>query len=279
MENKNLPMLEIGKKMNDTVLAVIGNDKLMGFQKAFQMASAIERLNELLTDEYMKPIMQLQGTALGFKTDKDLVKNPSGKGYLKGEGYPIEIVKRCLIEAVLNGYQPTNNEFNIISATMYPTKNGLERKANEWVGLKYSVVSSIKSFDQTKGSALIDSHIKWSLNGEPSDIIIPIPIKIDMYTSVDAVLGKAKRKALAWLLSNISGEPVVDGDVEDTKFTIIPPKEIKSADEKENQRILDHILQSETLDDLSMVEAFVDTDDKLKEAYDKKLAELKQNKK
>jgi hypothetical protein len=43
-------------------------------------------------------------------------------------------------------------------------------------------------------------------------------LKIDKFTSVDAVLGKSKRKALAWLLSEITGEVVVDGDVEDVTF-------------------------------------------------------------
>jgi hypothetical protein len=47
----------------------------------------------------------------------------------------------------------------------------------------------------------------------------------DAYTSVDAVLGKAKRKSLAWLLSNVSGEIVVDGDVDDVTFEQIDGKQ------------------------------------------------------
>ncbi|MGV8131694.1 MAG: hypothetical protein ACP5N7_06365, partial [Candidatus Pacearchaeota archaeon] len=210
-QKQNLPMVEIGKSMNEEVLSVIGNDKLMGFEKAYQIASAIEKLESLLTDEYMKPIMSLQGNALGFKTDKDMVKDKTTGKYVKGDGYPASVVKRCLIEAVLNGYQPTNNEFNIIGGNMYPTKNGLERKANQWKGLRYTIIPSIKSFDPVKGSALVDSLIKWNYNGESNETIVPIPLKIDNYTSVDAALGKAKRKSLAWLLSNISGETVVDG--------------------------------------------------------------------
>lgn len=274
MENKNLPILEVGKRMNETVLSVIGNEKLMGFEKAYQMASAIEKLDELLTPEYMSPIMKLQGTTLGFKTDKDLVK-VNGK-YEKGEGYPMPVVKRCLIEAVLKGYQPTNNEFNIIGGNMYPTKNGLERKANEWNGLRYSIISTIKSFDQSKGSALIDSMIKWSYNGESNETLVPIPLKIDQWTSVDAAIGKAKRKSLAWLLSNISGEPVVDGDVEDTNCVVIPnSNDSKKIDaQKEYARITDHINNSKTLEQLKQIDKSELLDELQSKLYEEKEKEL-----
>jgi len=213
--------LTVSEKIDGVVLSVIGNKGLKGFLKAHTVSNAIVQLETLLDAEYMKPIMALQSTTLGFKTDKDLKKNPNGYGYVKGEGYPVEIVRRCLIEAVLKGYQPTNNEFNIIGGNMYPAKAGLERKANEWEGLKKSIVLNIKSMQVDKGSALVDAHIKWEIDGTKNDEIIPIPLKVDQYTSVDAVLGKAKRKALAWLLSNISGETVVDGEVEDLGNAVV----------------------------------------------------------
>lgn len=220
-EKKN--ELSISQKIDGIVLSVIGDRGLVGFEKAHRVSTAIVQLETILDAEYMKPIMYLQGTTLGFKTDKDLVKSPQG-GYVKGPGYPIEVVKRCMIEAVLKGYQPTNNEFNIIGGNMYPTKNGLERQANEYPGLKYSIILRITAFDKTKGSAEVDAHIKWSINGEDRSEVVPIPLKIDAYTSVDAVQGKAKRKALAWMLSNVTGETVVDGDVEDIGFKDVTPK-------------------------------------------------------
>ena len=122
----NISLVEKSKSIDEVVLSVIGKKGLAGFEKAFLVSTAIDALDSLLDNEYMKPIMKLQGTALGFRTDKD-----------RNGGYSLEDVKRCLKEAVLKGYQPTNNEFNIIAGNMYPTKNGLERKANEWHGLKY----------------------------------------------------------------------------------------------------------------------------------------------
>jgi len=230
-ENQNALELAF-KKADGVVLSVIGKKGLVGFVKAHAVSSAILQLQTILDDEYMKPIMALQGTTLGFKTDKDLVRNPNGKGYVKGDGYPVEIVKRCLIEAVLKGYQPTNNEFNIIGGNMYPAKNGLERKANEWEGLKYSIIPVIKAFTVDKGSALVDAQIKWSINGKEDDVTVPIPLKIDAYTSIDAAIGKARRKALAWLLSNLSGEIVVDGDVDDVTFTEIKESQQQPKEKK-----------------------------------------------
>jgi hypothetical protein len=210
----NNQLVKKSGEIDSVVLSVIGEKNITGFQKAHIVSSAILQLETLLDAEYMIPIMALQGTSLGFRTDKDLKRDGSG-AYVKGDGYPVEVVRRCLIEAVLKGYQPTNNEFNIIGGNMYPAKNGLERKANEWHGLKHSIIQTIKLFSVEKGSALVDAQIKWEINGESREETVPIPLKIDKWTSVDAVIGKGKRKALAWLLSNISGEIVVDGDVDD----------------------------------------------------------------
>ena len=100
--------------LNNSVMSVIGSDKMKSFEKAYIVAEAISNLQTLLTPEYMKPILALQGNRLGFRTDKD-----------KNGGYSEAQVKNCLIEAVLMGLQPTGNQFNIIAGNTYPTKEGL----------------------------------------------------------------------------------------------------------------------------------------------------------
>jgi len=61
--------LELAKKLNTEVFKVIGNnDALIGFEKAFLIATAAEQLKSLLTPEYMRPIMALQNNRLGFNT-------------------------------------------------------------------------------------------------------------------------------------------------------------------------------------------------------------------
>ena len=83
----------VSQELNSQITAVLSN-KVQGFQKAFVMASAIQTLKDKLTPEFMAPIMALQGSKLGFKTDKDLAKNPNTGKYEKVRGYPFEVVKK-----------------------------------------------------------------------------------------------------------------------------------------------------------------------------------------
>lgn len=206
MEQKN----ELSQEIDAQVLSVIGNKALIGFEKANVMANAISQLQKLLTKSYMEPIMALQGNRLGFKTDKD-----------KTGGYPMEIVRNCLIEAVLMGLQPTGNQFNIIAGNTYPTKEGCGYLLNHFEGLNYKIVCQLPRINPDKTSAAVDVSIAWTLNGATKQETIPIPIKMDSYTSVDAIIGKATRKGRAWLLSTISGVEVTDGEVEDVKHTVV----------------------------------------------------------
>jgi len=140
----------VSKELNSQILAVLSN-KVEGFEKAYIMASAIMLLQERLSPEFMKPIMALQGSNLGFKTDKL---------------YSMEEVKACLIDAVLLGLQPTNNEFNIIAKNMYPTRQGFGSLLKKINGLKYSISYSNPVFTTDKTSANCTATIKWELNGE-----------------------------------------------------------------------------------------------------------------
>lgn len=201
---------EVTKKLDQSVLSVIGSKTLLGFEKANKVAQAVSDLKTLLTNEYMAPIMNLQGNKLGFRTDKD-----------KNGGYTVDVVKNCLIEAVLMGLQPTGNQFNIIAGNMYPTKEGCGYLLNNFKGLSYKIVCGLPKVNQDKTSAAVDVNITWKLNGEEKTEVVPIPIKIDQYASVDSIIGKATRKGRAWLLSVVSGVEVTDGEVEDVKHTVV----------------------------------------------------------
>lgn len=83
------------------------------FGEAFVMGWAIKRMRQLVTDEMMTDIMLLQGTSLGFRTDKD-----------RDRGYPVNTVKDAMIEALLKGVKVTGNQFNIIANNCYITKEG-----------------------------------------------------------------------------------------------------------------------------------------------------------
>jgi hypothetical protein len=228
MENKLAlkdDSLAIAQKLNNSVGSVLGQKNLLGFERAFAISNAITELKVLLTPEYMKPIMAMQGNKLGFKTDKD-----------RNGGYSEEVVKNCLIEAVLLGVQPYGNQFNIIANNMYLTKEGCGYLLSNYEGLKQSIVCGLPKINEAKTSAAVDVTITWSLNGsEPQTTVIPIPLKMDSYTSVDALIGKATRKGRAWLLSNLTGIEIPEGDIKDA--VVIESTPIKSNEEIAAERI------------------------------------------
>jgi len=224
MENNQI---EIAKKLNESVTKVIGSDKMMGFEKAYQIANAVKDLKTLLTPEYMKPIMQLSGNRLGFKTDKDATG-----------GYSEDVIKNCLIEAVLTGVQPFGNQFNIIAGNCYITKEGFGYLLNNMKGLSYEIIPGLPRINAEKTSAAIVVKINFTINNEKKEREIDLPIKMNSFMGADAVIGKATRKARAWLFNTINGIEIGDGDVtEDAPFTTISTKITKTPEQIEKERM------------------------------------------
>jgi hypothetical protein len=243
---ENLPATtDIAQKLNTSISKVLSQSQVMGFEKAFLIASAVKELKHLLSSEYMAPIMELQNNRLGFKTDKEL-------------GYPETIVKNCLIEAVLMGVQPFGNQFNIIAGNCYITKEGFDYLLKNINGLDHEIIPELPRIGTT-GSAAIVMKIKWTLAGMTKDRAIDIPIKVNQYMGTDAIIGKATRKAEAWLYRTITGINVSDGDANenDAKRTIlIPSQEIN----KEEERVLLMIQDTTTQEELEKLRPSLTTD-------------------
>lgn len=219
MDNKNTGLLKVEtiKELNESVVSVIGADGLIMFEKAYLIANAAQKMKTLLTKEYMSPIMALQGNKLGFKTDKD------DKG-----GYSEEVVKNCLIEAVLTGVQPFGNQFNIIANNCYITKEGFGYLLANFKGLSYEIIPALPRVNNDKTSAAVSMKISWSLNGgEKNERDIDFPIRMNSFMGTDAVIGKATRKARAWLFNTINGTEIADGDVMEVKAEITSATEEK----------------------------------------------------
>lgn len=251
------------EKLDSSVLTVIGSRAILGFEKAHVVSTAINDLKLLLTDEYMKPIMALQGNRLGFRTDRD-----------KNGGYTVDIVRNCLIEAVLMGLQPTGNQFNIIAGNTYPTKEGCGYLLNNFPGLNYEIVCGLPRVNSEKTSSAVDCAISWSINGsDPIEKTVPIPIKMDSYTSLDSVIGKATRKARAWLLSRIMGMEVTDGEVEDVKHTVVSSTVKKTPEQQAFERLNTLISECANVEMLQTYREHIGSLEQ-QELFDAKLEEL-----
>lgn len=202
----------IATELNMSVAKVLGADAVTGFEKAYLIANAAGELKRMLSPEYMKPIMDLQGNRLGFKTDKDIAQ---GGG--KGPGYQEDIVKNCLIEAVLTGVQPFGNQFNIIAGNCYITKEGFGYLLSKYPGLYYEITPELPRINADKTSAAIIMNVEWTINSISKTKKLEIPVKMNSFMGTDAVIGKATRKARAWLYNTITGSEIADGDIQDAE--------------------------------------------------------------
>lgn len=222
-------MLEVSRKIDNELTSVFGNSQLKGFEKAHKLASGIDTLRTLLDDEYMGNIMKLQGSKIGFRTDKDKKQDGS-----KGTGYPVEIVKDCLIEATLIGLEPIGNHWNILAGNMYVTKEGAEYLLNK-EGVKHILRFGSPKIDQQQKVARLDVEVEWTHEGNKSKEIVPVSTKWNAYTTEDAIQGKATRKARVWLYNRIHNTQISDGDITD-----IPHQEIVEEITHENIENLFH---------------------------------------
>lgn len=195
------------------------------FGRAFRMAAAIRALGQAITSEMMQDIMALQGTGLGFLTDKGTA------------GYPVDDVKTVAIEAALMGAHWVSNEFNIISARPYLTKNFFTRKLREFPGLTdLQLYPGVPVLMGEKG-ALVPYVATWRLNGEEmrierlltklddkQELDQRICIKVNSGMGADAILGKAERKIKAAIYARLTGSDLTDGDVGDANGDKAPVK-------------------------------------------------------
>lgn len=200
--------------------------------EAVVMAEAIDTLRASITDDMMAVFLKLMNTPLGFKTDRDptSAKKKDGQGRplnYKGEiiePYPIEIVKDCIIEALLRGVKVVGNQFNILASRMYITREGylhLIKKVKELEDFSPSVGMPRK--DAALGT-YVQCRAKWRIKGQEFTIgdpdAISIPIKVDEYTTSDAVIGKAQRKFYKRVYEKMTGIDLPDGEVGDD---LVPP--------------------------------------------------------
>jgi hypothetical protein len=182
--------------------------------QTIKMARGMQALRNVLTESAINgDFMPLQNTALGFLTDKP-------------EGYDWKTVRECVIEGLLRGFRPINNEFNIISGRFYGAKNGFERIVREYPGLRNLAFElGVPVMVADKG-ALVACEATWELDGEqmalscqapPKDgpgMDTRIPVRVNAGMGPDAILGKATRKMFARIYQKLSGcaAEVIEGE-------------------------------------------------------------------
>lgn len=215
------------------------------FQRALTMAKGIAMLRQALTPEIMAGIMALQGSKLGFRTDKD-----------KDGGYPVDIVKDCAIEHVLRGGMLVGNEMNIIAGSAYQTKEFFSRMLQELPGftdLKLFPGVPVAGGDRR---ALVAYSATWKFNGQPGRLdrvqtkledgtILDERLSITSNSGMgpDAILGKAERKIKAAIYSRCTGTIVTDADVDDAPSNRRTPNNLEDLTKRLEEKTDDNGLK------------------------------------
>lgn len=168
---------------------------------AYKMASDMFELRALFTGQVLERLLSMQGTPLGFLTDKD------SQG-----GYPGDKVRDCIIEACARGLRVLNNEFNIIAGRVYITRNGYERLCHDYPGMRDLKVLEGKIEMVGNAGAYVPMKATWLLNGIADSIEVSIPVKVNSGMGADAIIGKAFRKMYARVYTRITGSYQSDSD-------------------------------------------------------------------
>lgn len=204
------------------------------FSRTIAYGMAVAEMREALTPGVMQSIMKLKGSKLGFRTDEN-VQNV----------YPAELVRDCVIDAVTLGLQCVGNQFNIIGGNMYVTKEGfsyLLRKLSAEGKLRdmkfiYHPAEITESSTQGKrkdgspyqkiereGKVKVDVSCVW--NGKAVAEQLEFIVRVNAGMSQDAVLGKAERKAKAWLYNYLTDQSIGDGDAEAAVEEAAPMRDV-----------------------------------------------------
>lgn len=183
-------------------------DIVNNFGAAFNAARVITLLREALTDEVMARVfMPLMNTKVGFRTDRD--GKPDKQGRVKPL-YDVPTVRDAIIDAAIIGLLPTGNQFNIISGTMYPTKEGYTVLLKK-IGAKY-VIDVQQDRSQNSAFAEFPCKITYSYNGEKNSLTINATVRRDQYSSNDQLRGKAERRAKKALYEYLTGTDYGEAD-------------------------------------------------------------------
>jgi hypothetical protein len=196
--------------------------------KTIRLAEAIAALRSALTPAIMAQLMTLQGSRVGFKTDKDRNKDGS-----KGTGYPSDVVKDVVVEAVLYGARMTQNEVNIIAANCYLTKEHFIRKLRDLPGM--TDLEMTFGAPQIEGDqARVNCRARWKMRGKEQTIgyeqTDPCNLIVRVYNSTgggyDQAIGKAERKLRGRIWSRATGSTITlpEGDLEDRE-----PRDVTAA--------------------------------------------------
>lgn len=171
-------------------------------QKAIVTARTTNGIRQRLTKEVMTDIMALQGSALGFKTDKD-----------REGGYPLEVVREVIVAALVHRLRVTGNEINIIAGNLYVTVNGLSRLVKDFPGVTDLQIDMGVPVINGPETILVSARAQWRYNNRMMEVVCAktgdmdtrIPVRLQRGATPDNIVGKAKSKLYRRIYERLTG--------------------------------------------------------------------------
>lgn len=220
----------------DAYCQALSEPTLRRAERSIVQAKGIRALREKLSGDTLKLLIgQLMNHKLGFLTDRD-PNRPGKAGNV--QPYPDEVVRDCMIEALLRGVHLDGNEFNIIAGSCYITLEGCKRKVREFPGVENPEFDCEPPYlDKASGRVCCLFSCEWTYNGqrmllrnrkgEAGQIIAQ---KVEERGGVDFYIGKATRKGLARVFEVLRGRnpnvPPMDASAE-TEAPDLTPEDVQ----------------------------------------------------
>ncbi len=221
-------IVELDAFCKSSVLAIqAAHDAGSDMQKALVTARTTNGIRQRLTKEVMSDIMALQGSALGFKTDKD-----------REGGYPLEVVREVIIAALVKRLRVTGNEINIIAGNLYETVNGISRLVKEFPGVTDLHIEMGVPVLNGPETILVSGRAQWRYNGRTMEVVCAksndmdtrIPIRLQRGATPDNIVGKAKSKLYRRIYERLTGSELSNLDdelpTEPAKIAFQPEEEL-----------------------------------------------------
>lgn len=218
---------------------------------AFDAAIIVNKLEAVLTDEVMdKVFMPLMNKKIGFRTDRD-PSRPDRRTGVAPKPYSRDVVRTCIIDGAANGLLPMGNQWNIISGTMYPTKEGftaLLAKMKSTMGLIYSFEFDPETTAKSSDPSYVAIPCRISYRTNREDLkgwfkYIAMVKSNGETSTTDQLRGKAERKCKRAFYEFLTGLDLGDADateVVDVTYTEVSSKHddaAKSAKEKAREML------------------------------------------
>ena len=136
------------------------NENWTHYEKSIAYGHYLTEIKNQIKEKPLEIIKSLMNTGIGFKTDR-----PNDKCR---EVYSDEIIKNCVVQAIMHGLRIHGNEFNILGGNFYATKEGLDRIVHNNPLLEEKVKDKVKSFRQDDKTGIwgITFEYTYKLKGE-----------------------------------------------------------------------------------------------------------------